>query len=171
MAPVSVAFASGGDDRSPVTVSQPNRWAHVVELWSDLHCPYEKAYAMLRQAEAMLITRGRRHLADQLLQDAADMTGHLGAEGLAGEIRGLRQMSEGSSREGHASGLTRRELEILELLERGCSNKQIGQTLFISEKTASVHVSNILRKLGVSSRLEAAAVARLRTTGQSRSHS
>ena len=171
MAPVSVASASGGDDRSPVTVSQPNRWAHVVELWSDLHCPYEKAYAMLRQAEAMLIARGRRHLADQLLQEAADITGHLGAEGLAGEIRGLRQMTEGSSREGHSSGLTRRELEILELLERGCSNKQIGQTLFISEKTASVHVSNILRKLGVSSRLEAAAVARIRTTGQSRSHS
>ena len=119
----------------------------------------------------MLIARGRRHLADQLLQEAADMTGRLGAEGLAGEIRGLRQMTQGSSREGHSSGLTRREVEILELLERGCSNKQIGQTLFISEKTASVHVSNILRKLGVSSRLEAAAVARFRTTGQARSHS
>ena len=171
MAPVGIAFAFGGDDHSPVTVSQPNRWAHVVELWSNLHCPYEMAYAMLRQAEALLITRGRRRVAGQLLQEAADITGHLGAEGLAAEIRGLRQMSKGSSRESHANGLTRRELEILELLERGCSNKQIGQTLFISEKTASVHVSNILRKLGVSSRLEAATVNHRRTTGQSRTRS
>jgi len=171
MAPGNTAIASGGGDHSPEAVSQPNRWAHVVELWSDLHCPYEKAYAMLRQAEALLITRGPRHLADQLLQDAADITGHLGAEGLAREIRVLRQISKGSNRETHAHGLTRRELEILELLERGCSNKQIGQTLFISEKTASVHVSNILRKLGVSSRLEAATFGHRRTTGQSRGHS
>ena len=151
-------------------MAQPNRWASVVQLWSNLHCPYETAYAMLREAEAMSITRGRHSLADQLLQEAADITGHLGAKGLAGEIRGLRQMTEGPSPESHSSGLTRRELEILELLERGCSNKQIGQTLFISEKTASVHVSNILRKLGVSSRLEAAAVAHRRATGQPRAH-
>ena len=56
-------------------------------------------------------------------------------------------------------GLTEREREVLTLLAAGRSNTEIGQALFISNKTASVHVSNILAKLGVSGRVEAAAVA------------
>jgi DNA-binding NarL/FixJ family response regulator len=56
-------------------------------------------------------------------------------------------------------GLTAREAEVLSLVAAGRTNREIGAELFVSEKTASVHVSNILRKLGVSSRVEAAAVA------------
>jgi DNA-binding CsgD family transcriptional regulator len=56
-------------------------------------------------------------------------------------------------------GLTEREREVLLLLAAGRSNPEIAQSLFISAKTASVHVSNILAKLGVSGRVEAAAVA------------
>jgi len=56
-------------------------------------------------------------------------------------------------------GLTRRECEVLALVAAGRSNRQIAQALFISPKTASVHVSNILAKLGVAGRVEAAAVA------------
>ena len=56
-------------------------------------------------------------------------------------------------------GLTPREAEVLSLIAEGQTNRQIGETLFVSEKTASVHVSNILRKLGVNSRVDAAAVA------------
>jgi DNA-binding NarL/FixJ family response regulator len=56
-------------------------------------------------------------------------------------------------------GLTARELSVLALLADGRTNRQIGETLFISEKTASVHVSRILAKLGVRSRLEAATAA------------
>jgi DNA-binding CsgD family transcriptional regulator len=56
-------------------------------------------------------------------------------------------------------GLTRRELDVLRLVAEGLSNGQIGARLYISTKTVSVHVSNILAKLGVSSRTEAAAVA------------
>ena len=56
-------------------------------------------------------------------------------------------------------GLTPREAEVLSLVAAGQTNRQIGEALFVSEKTASVHVSNILRKLGVSSRVDAAAVA------------
>jgi len=59
----------------------------------------------------------------------------------------------------HDFGLTDREDEVLRLVVDGYSNGQIGQALFISRKTASVHVSNILRKLGVSSRLQAATIA------------
>jgi DNA-binding NarL/FixJ family response regulator len=55
--------------------------------------------------------------------------------------------------------LTAREREVLELVAVGRSNRQIAETLYITEKTASVHVSNILRKLGVSSRGEVAAAA------------
>jgi len=56
-------------------------------------------------------------------------------------------------------GLTAREAEVLSLVAAGRTNREIGSELYVSEKTASVHVSNILRKLGVSSRVEAAAVA------------
>jgi DNA-binding NarL/FixJ family response regulator len=65
-------------------------------------------------------------------------------------------------------GLTSRELEVLALVTEGLSNRQIGERLYISTKTASVHVSNILAKLGVSGRGEAAAVAhRLRVFEES----
>ena len=56
-------------------------------------------------------------------------------------------------------GLTQREAEVLALVAAGRTNRQIGTELYVSEKTASVHVSNILRKLGVTTRVEAAAVA------------
>jgi len=56
-------------------------------------------------------------------------------------------------------GLTPREAEVLALVAAGRTNREIGTELYVSEKTASVHVSNILRKLGVTSRVEAAAVA------------
>jgi DNA-binding NarL/FixJ family response regulator len=63
-------------------------------------------------------------------------------------------------------GLTPREREVLALLADGRTNRQIAEELFISAKTASVHVSNILAKLGVANRGEAAAVAyRLHLTG------
>ena len=56
-------------------------------------------------------------------------------------------------------GLSKRELEVLGLIAQGRTNREIGDRLFISQKTVSVHVSNILAKLGVSGRVEAAAVA------------
>ena len=66
-------------------------------------------------------------------------------------------------------GLTPRELEVLLLVAEGCTNRAIGETLFMSEKTASVHVSRILAKLGVHGRVEAAAVAhRLGLAGAAR---
>jgi DNA-binding NarL/FixJ family response regulator len=61
--------------------------------------------------------------------------------------------------DGAEFGLTPRECEVLALLTEGRTNRQIAETLFISGKTVSVHVSNLMAKLGVGNRLEAAAMA------------
>ncbi len=66
-------------------------------------------------------------------------------------------------------GLTQREREVLDLVAAGRTNRQIADALFISSKTASVHVSNILAKLGVANRGEAAALARELGIGHARS--
>jgi DNA-binding CsgD family transcriptional regulator len=60
---------------------------------------------------------------------------------------------------GDSFGLSKRELEVLGLIAQGRTNREIGDRLFISQKTVGVHVGNILAKLGVSGRVEAAAVA------------
>ena len=64
-----------------------------------------------------------------------------------------------SAAEPGPAGLTARELEVLALVARGLTNRDVGQALFVTEKTASAHVSNILSKLSVRSRVEAAAAA------------
>ena len=58
--------------------------------------------------------------------------------------------------------LTAREAEVLGLVAQGLTNRQIGERLFVSDKTVSVHVSNVLAKLGVSGRAEAVSVAHQR---------
>jgi DNA-binding NarL/FixJ family response regulator len=75
---------------------------------------------------------------------------------------------ESSSDNGHEDpfGLTPRERQVLALLAEGATNRQIGAALFMAEKTASVHVSRILSKLGVRSRTQAAAVAHRQRLGR-----
>lgn len=65
------------------------------------------------------------------------------------------EMPSGAASAGSDLGLTQREVEVLGQLAAGRSDAQIAEALFISKKTASVHVSNILRKLGASSRIDA----------------
>lgn len=88
----------------------------------------------------------------------------LGAVMLAEELetvgRRHRLKVPGAATARGIAGLTTRETEVLALVAKGATNREVGEKLFISEKTASVHVSNILAKLGVSNRGEAAAVAR-----------
>ena len=79
---------------------------------------------------------------DRLQRSAAELSARIGSPGAAAQN----------------SELTARERQVLELVAEGLSNRQIGERLFISTKTASVHVSAILRKLGVASRTEAALV-------------
>ncbi len=116
--------------------------------------PYETARSRLRLAEVLAVS-GDREAAAALAEDVREVAVRLGAAPLASRAETLL-----GPRRTSAHGLTARELEVLRLLEAGRSNGQIGTALFISTKTASVHVSNILAKLGATSRGEAAAIAR-----------
>jgi len=143
-------------------------WAAVVAAWEALRHPYPLAYALLRSAEAE-VADGDREVAADMLSRAADLTDRLGAKPLRAEIDLLARRSRltvAGARTGHAAfGLTPREQQVLRLVAEGQSNRDIAEELFISAKTASVHVSNILAKLNVTSRGEAAATAhRLRLT-------
>jgi DNA-binding CsgD family transcriptional regulator len=149
----------------------PAAWAAAVSSWDRVGRRFEAAYARYRRAEALLSAGGRRSEAAEELRRAAVTAADLGAAPLAREIETLSIRSRialnGADRDGsraagagaQGTALTRREIEVLELLATGRTNRQIADTLFISESTASVHVSNILGKLGVSGRTEAAAVA------------
>jgi DNA-binding NarL/FixJ family response regulator len=92
--------------------------------------------------------------------EAAAAAGEAGAAAAAGEAAPHVPGGQGADPAGGApAGLTDREVEVLRLLGRGLSNREIGQALFISPGTVGAHVSNILRKLGVSRRVQAAGIA------------
>ena len=88
-------------------------------------------------------------------------TGRLARSGRRRRSRtdGRRPIGAPPPATGDTFGLSKRELEVLALIARGRTNREIGDRLFISQKTVGVHVGNILSKLGVSGRVEAAAVA------------
>ena len=122
--------------------------------------PYESARCRARLA-TVLRAAGRTAEATEQARMAAATAGSLGAAPLLDELG----RSAGTARPAEAgpagiSALTSREQDVLGLLVEGRTNRQIARHLYISEKTVSVHVSNILGKLGVHSRTEAAAVAR-----------
>jgi DNA-binding NarL/FixJ family response regulator len=153
--------------------SDPERWRAAAAAWQRLGYPFDTAYAHFREAEALLASGASRHHAEAALRAAHQTTVALGAEPLRREVELLAQrgrlrlqeqvdtVSEPEAPESPAAslGLTRRETEVLALVAAGRTNRQIGQALFITPKTASIHVSRILAKLGVAGRGEAAAVA------------
>jgi DNA-binding CsgD family transcriptional regulator len=155
---------AGGDN-------DPAAWRAVVEAFGPAFV-YETARSRWRLAEA-LAEAGNREAARQEWELAARAAAqlraaplqaavaHLGRRarlaGPGGQIAGEDGAVAGTDRP--LSALTGRELEVLRLLAAGHSNKEIGTELFISPKTASVHVSNILAKLNAASRTEAAAIA------------
>jgi DNA-binding CsgD family transcriptional regulator/tetratricopeptide (TPR) repeat protein len=153
--------------------SEPDRWRAAATASERQEHPFQTAYARFRQAEALLASRTPRPEAEQVLRSAHRTAAALGAGPLRREIELLaqrgrlrleEQVDSAAALEAPTSpiaslGLTPRETEVLALVAEGRSNRQIGQELFITEKTASVHVSNILTKLGVAGRVEAAAIA------------
>ena len=149
--------------------SDPAAWSAAAKTWEDLGCPHLAGYAWWRQAEAQLDAGQPRR-------------GRHRAAGRRGRRRRPRAAAGADPRARHAGphpappaasavteapplnapapyGLTGRELAVLRLLAAGRTNAQIGAELYISPRTAGVHVTNILRKLGVSNRVQAAALA------------
>jgi DNA-binding NarL/FixJ family response regulator len=118
------------------------------------------------------IAAGDREPATAVLRQAHAIAAGLGAGWLRGEIEGLAARARLTLGDGEAAapepaqtaaedpfGLTPRERQVLALVAEGRTNREIGEALFMAEKTASVHVSRILAKLDVRSRTEAAGVA------------
>ncbi|QIQ01880.1 AAA family ATPase [Streptomyces liangshanensis] len=160
-------------------------WAEVAGAFAGRDRPYEQALARTQWAAALLTARADRAAAAEQLTEAYRAARLLGARLLMDELLALASRSRISLDAGTADaepddaaaqnsaastatpdadatasfGLTAREIEVLRLLAEGNSNRRIGEELFISPKTASVHVSHILDKLGLSSRGEAAALA------------
>jgi len=160
----------------------PSIWVEAAQHFPDRSV--EALTARYRQAEAMLATRASREAVREVVGGAHAIATDTGARPLAEQFEALARRArielepatadsvspagdeapgvEPVLSAGHAAlrgrGLSDREIEVLTLVAAGYSNGQIGERLFISTKTASVHVSHIMDKLGVSSRTEAATI-------------
>ena len=152
---------------------EPEAWERAVADLDAFRVCFPAAYARFRLAESLVRTGADRGRAAEALEAARTTARQIGAVPLLAEIDSLGRRARllgiapdpdelptnGDAAPGAELGLSPRELEVLLLVAEGATNRQIAEALYISPKTASVHVSNILAKLGVASRGEAAAVA------------
>jgi DNA-binding NarL/FixJ family response regulator len=156
---------------------RPDACAEAATTWDRVERPPLAAYCRWRQAEALVAAGASRTEAGVPLREAHAVAARIGAKPLLRELELLAQRArldltppDAESHEAQQSleralGLTPREAEVLTLVARGYTNREIAAALVISVKTASVHVSHILRKLDAPNRHEAAAIAhRLATT-------
>ena len=141
---------------APVLLELEGDWRRAIAAWLELEAPYEAAMAALpgddraaRNAMTALHKLGAKAAAQAFARDRA-------ASG-ARAPRGARRSTLANS-----AGLTRREQEVLEVLETGASNAEIAKALHLSERTVAHHVSAILTKLGVPNRHQAIEQARRR---------
>jgi DNA-binding CsgD family transcriptional regulator len=172
VATIPAERATWDAERTRLTgVSDPAAWSAAAKAWQELDCPHRAGYAWWRYAQAQLNSgQSRVAVAAEVQAAAALADGHAPllwtVRALAERARIPLQVASTAPRTAPGGdkalasyGLTDREVAVLRLLAAGRTNAQIGAELYISYKTASVHVSNILRKLGVSGRAEAAALA------------
>ncbi|OLB73362.1 MAG: LuxR family transcriptional regulator [Actinobacteria bacterium 13_2_20CM_2_71_6] len=168
--------------------SEPAAWAHAAEIWERRQHPYPAAYARLRQAEALFAQRTRNAEGTAALRAAYDTARRLGAQPFTKEIQTLAARArvpldereappdppaEAANPPGPArrpdelAALTAREVQVLADVAEGFTNREIAERLFISERTVGVHVSHILDKLQVRSRVQASAVLQRSRRNQS----
>jgi len=146
----------------------PDPWRRAAAAWEALGHPYPHAYARWREGEALIMRRRAREGAGPLARAQA-IAGALGARPLAREVALLarrarlnlasRVVAPAAPSPAADLGLTPRQREVLELVAAGRTNREIAEALFVTEKTAGAHVSSILAKLRVRSRVEAATAA------------
>jgi DNA-binding CsgD family transcriptional regulator/tetratricopeptide (TPR) repeat protein len=147
----------------------PAAWRAAAEAWEAMPCPYQAGWARLREAQALLDAGAGRPAASAALRAAAAVAGELRAGTLQREVEllaarariDLAAPAPPREKEPVAGGLTPREVEVLAHVAAGRTNRQIADALYISPRTAGVHVSRILAKLGAATRGEAAAAGRL----------
>jgi DNA-binding CsgD family transcriptional regulator/tetratricopeptide (TPR) repeat protein len=154
-------------------------WSEAALTWERLERPPLAAYCRWREAEALVAAGASRTEAGAPLREAHAVAARIGAKPLLRELELLAQrarldlsppeaaFSERKHGLEEILGLTPREAEVLTLVARGYTNREIAEALVISVKTASVHVSHILRKLGAPNRLEAAMTAHRLTPSHS----
>jgi ATP/maltotriose-dependent transcriptional regulator MalT len=179
---VAAELALGEAEMSRVEARpDPGSWAKAAAGFDERHRPYWSAYAHYRAGEALLSIGHGRADAERELRSAHSAASDLGARPLKKRVEGLARRARIDLRPaaaavpaeevlahdvapepGHVAlrgrGLSNREIEVLALVAAGFSNGDIGKRLFITRKTAAVHVTHILDKLGVSNRVEAAMV-------------
>ncbi|MFI6676341.1 LuxR C-terminal-related transcriptional regulator [Kribbella sp. NPDC050470] len=169
----AVSAVISGERSRAAGAGDPDPWLLAATEWAAVGRPHDEARARLRAAEAILAgTPGavaRRTAAEQLT-GARRLAERLGAVPLLEQIDKLARLARvdtgrpdpaavQAKAEVPPQGLTDRERQVLALLAGGRTNREIGDALYMSPKTASVHVTHILEKLGVESRVQAAAVA------------
>ncbi|WP_205697897.1 helix-turn-helix transcriptional regulator [Conexibacter sp. SYSU D00693] len=169
VSPVTVAFAQScrAEAARLAGTGEVEAWAAAVEAWEAAGHPFRLGCARWRHAEALLAARRGQEGRSALLA-ARDVARATGATALAREVEGLARRARVDLAERDAApaatsddrhGLTPRELQVLQLVGAGHTNREIAEALFVTEKTAGAHVSNILSKLGVRGRVEAATLA------------
>ena len=170
------AIAAGGRGSSPRPRAvardrdEPDAWEAAMLVNQECGFPWDEALCGWRFGQALLRGDGARSRANEPLRRAYALASGLGAAPLTREIQALARAADLNLHEvarptpqaggRAASVLSEREREVLAHVDAGRTNAEIARALFISEKTASVHVSNILRKTGTRSRVEAAAWGR-----------
>ena len=146
-----------GDVDPPSAEDLVRRWRETVAAF-DYGNVYELARARTRLA-AVLKATGDSVGAQELADQAREVAHRIGSVPLLDELRRLGTTARPRATRPDGE-LTAREAEVLVLVAGGRTNREIGRRLYISDKTVSVHVSNIMAKLGAGSRTEAAAIAR-----------
>jgi DNA-binding CsgD family transcriptional regulator/tetratricopeptide (TPR) repeat protein len=171
---------SAAEARRASGIVDPDAW-RAAAATSEFAGAWTVAYTHYRLGEALLANQATRREAESVVSEAHRLASALSAMPLVDAIEAMarrgriaihsvgaalepeapKPAAAGLPESGEAAdlGLTSREREVLSLVAEGYTNRRIAKTLFISESTAGVHVSNILGKLGVASRTEAATVA------------
>jgi DNA-binding CsgD family transcriptional regulator/tetratricopeptide (TPR) repeat protein len=162
--------ATGRAEASRVLGPDPDLWREAANRWAATHDRYRVAYCSWREAQCLLAARLDRRRAVECAQSAWRTAVAVGSPLLQARVERLAERARiplidlesaaptAARKAAEDLGLTPREVEVLAQLARGRTDRQIAEELFISKKTASVHVSNLLRKLDATNRLEAAEI-------------